>query len=137
MNSITIVGRLGQDPELRYTKDGKGIVEFSVATTRKIGDREETVWHRCVAFGESGEHYVSSFTKGKRVIVIGRLSTKEFEKKDGTKGSRTEIIVDEAGLSARFVNVFPENLDAVREIQHKVGKQMPQQQMFEGEEEPF
>lgn len=137
MNTITIVGRLGQDPELRYTKDGKSVVEFSVATTRKIGDREETVWHRCVAFGESGEHYVSSFGKGKRVIVIGRLSTKEFEKKDGTKGSRTEIVVDEAGLSARFINVFAENLDAVRQVADKVGRQMPKQQMFEDEEEPF
>lgn len=137
MNTITIVGRLGQDPELRFTKDGKNVVEFSVATTRKIGEREETVWHRCVAFGESGEHYVSSFAKGRRVIVIGRLSTKDFEKKDGTKGTRTEIIVDEAGLSSRYHNLLVENLDAVRQVQDRVGKQMPAQQMFEDEEQPF
>jgi single-strand DNA-binding protein len=137
MNTITIVGRLGQDPEMRFTKDGKAVAEWSVATTRKIGDKEETVWHRCVAFGDNAEHYAGSFSKGRRVIVIGRLSIKEFDKKDGTKGSRTEIIVDEAGLSARFVNLFVENLDAVRQVQDRVGKQMPQQQSFMDEEEPF
>lgn len=137
MNTITIIGRLGQDPELRFTKDGKEIVEFSVATTRKINDREDTVWHRCVAFGDSAQHYVSSFAKGRRVIVIGRLSTKEYEKKDGTKATRTELIVDEAGLSSRYHNLLVENLDAVRGVQGKVGRQMPQQQTFEDDEEPF
>jgi single-strand DNA-binding protein len=137
MNTITIVGRLGQDPEMRFTKDGKGVAEWSVATTRKIGDKEETTWHRCVAFGDSAEHYVASFAKGRRVIVVGRLSIKEFDKKDGTKGSRTEILVDEAALSARYANLFVENLDAVRQVQDRVGKQMPRQQSFMDEEEPF
>jgi len=136
MNTITIVGRLGQDPEMRFTKDGKAVAEWSVATTRKIGDKEETTWHRCVAFGDSAEHYVASFAKGRRVIVVGRLSIKEFDKKDGTKGSRTEILVDEAALSARYANLFVENLDAVRQVQDRVGKPMPAPQMFE-DEEPF
>lgn len=137
MNTITIIGRLGQDPELRFTKDGRAVAEWSVATTRKINDNEETTWHRCVAFGDNAEHYVSSFAKGRRVIVIGRYSTKEYTKKDGTKATRSEVIVDEAGLSARYANLLVENLDAVRQVQDRVGRPMPTQQSFEDEEDPF
>jgi single-strand DNA-binding protein len=103
MNNITIVGRLGRDPELRYATSGNAVAEFSVAVTRKPKDKEEeTVWFECVAFGEQAENYCASFTKGSRVIVIGRVEIKDYTSKDGVAKKKTQIVVDEAGLSSRW-----------------------------------
>lgn len=106
MNSITITGRVGRDPELRFTTAGKAIANFSVAVTRKAKDEEETTWFDCVAFGEQAEHYCASFPKGSRVIVIGRFEIKDYQNKDGEARKKHQIIVDEAGLSARWKNLL-------------------------------
>lgn len=103
MNHIYIAGRLGRDPELRFATSGTAVAEFSVAVTRRPKDKEEeTVWFECVAFGEQAENYCAAFTKGSRVIVIGRIEIKEYTSKDGVEKKKTQIVVDEAGLSSRW-----------------------------------
>lgn len=107
MNSITITGRVGRDPELRFASSGNAIANFSVAVTRKSKDKdEETTWFDCVAFGEQAEHYCASFPKGSRVIVIGRFEIKDYTTKDGEARKKHQIIIDEAGLSARWKNLL-------------------------------
>lgn len=103
MNSITIVGRIGRDPELRFATTGTAVADFSVAVTRRPKDKEEeTVWFECVAFGEQAENYCADFAKGTRVIVIGRIEIKEYTAKDGVQKKKTQIVVDEAGASSRW-----------------------------------
>lgn len=102
MNSITIVGNLGQDPELSFTQSGKAKVRFSVADTRKVGEEKETTWHRCVAWGEQAEQIAANISKGQRVIVTGRYKTDEYTTKTGEKRTQMEVLVDDCGPSYRF-----------------------------------
>lgn len=127
-----IVGRIGRDPELRFSASGMAVANFSVATTRKVNDKEETTWFDCVSFGEQAENYVSSFIKGSRVIVIGRIEIKEYTKKDGTEAKKTQIIVDEAGLSARWKRVLAENPEATEHVTKDLFKAFP-----DAVEDPF
>jgi len=102
MNNITIVGRIGRDPELRFTKDGKAVASFSVATDHGRDDNKKTTWHNVTAFGTLGENVASSLSKGARVIVSGRLDISDYDGKDGEKKKRVEIIADAVGRELRF-----------------------------------
>ena len=132
MNNIYIVGRIGRDPELRFSTSGMAVANFSVATTRKKNDAEETTWFDCVSFGEQAENYVASFPKGSRVIVIGRIEIKEYKKSDGTEAKKTQIIIDEAGLSARWKRLSAEATET-----NNVSVQNIQQAFPDAMEEPF
>ena len=99
VNKAIIVGNLGRDPEIRYTKGGSPVCQLSVATTRaytnKNNDRvEETEWHRIVVWGKSAEHCNNFLSKGRQVYVEGRIQTRSYEDKDGIKRYSTEIVSD-------------------------------------------
>lgn len=104
MNNITIVGRLGRDPELRFGKDGKPIANFSVATDYGRDENKKTSWHNVVCFGTLAENVTQSIGKGSRVIVSGRLDVSEYEK-DGEKKKKHELVADAVGLELRFDSV--------------------------------
>lgn len=105
MNTMTIVGRVGRDPEMRFTADGKPVVNFSVATDYGKHDKKRTSWHNVVAFGTLAENVAQSVFKGTRVIVAGRLDVSEYEGKDGDKKKKHEVIADAVGLELRFMAV--------------------------------
>lgn len=95
MNKVTIMGRLGQDPELRYTPNGQAVCNFSVATTERWKDdqgkpQERTEWHRIVVWGKSGENCAKFLRKGGRALIEGSLQTRSWEK-DGVTHYMTEI----------------------------------------------
>ena len=98
LNRVTIIGHLGQDPELRYLTNGQAVGRFSVATdesyTDKEGNRKErTEWHQVVLFGKMAETCEKYLAKGRLVYVEGRLRTREYEaKNNGGKRQRTEIV---------------------------------------------
>jgi len=97
VNKVILVGRLGADPEVRYTSDGKAVANFRMATstnfTNKSGEKsEKTEWHRLVAFGKLGEICGEYLSKGKQVYVEGRIQTRSWEDRDGTKKWTTEIV---------------------------------------------
>jgi single-strand DNA-binding protein len=110
---ITIVGSLGQDPEIRYGASGTAMVSFSVATTPRSFNRQtnawddgETLWTRCVAFKDLAENIGESLVRGSRVVVTGRLVAKSWDDKtSGEKRTATELIVDDVGASLRFATV--------------------------------
>ena len=97
VNKAIVLGRLGRDPETRYTQDGKAICSFSVATSEEWKDkqtgekRERTEWHNITAFGRLGEICGQYLSKGQQVYIEGRLQTDEYEK-DGIKRYSTKII---------------------------------------------
>lgn len=96
VNSVTIVGRVGQDPEVRYLPKGDAICNLSVATSKQWTDKqtgekkEKTEWHRIVLFGKTAELAGKWTKKGTVVYVRGELETREWEK-DGVKRYTTEI----------------------------------------------
>ena len=97
INKVILIGRLGADPEIRYTPSGAEVATFRIATseawTNKSGEKEErTEWHRIVAFGRLAEICGEYLNKGKQVYIEGRLRTRSWEDKDGNKRSTTEIV---------------------------------------------
>ena len=97
INKAIIIGRLGRDPEIRYTPDGRAVANFSIATSEEWTDKntgekqERTEWHRIVAFGRLGEICGEYLSKGRQVYVEGRIQTRSWEKDDITRYT-TEII---------------------------------------------
>ena len=101
INKAIIVGRLGRDPEVRYTPDGTAVANFSVATSEEWKDkstgekRERTEWHRVVAFRRLGEICGEYLSKGRQVYIEGRIQTRDWEDKDGVKRYTTEIVASQ------------------------------------------
>ncbi len=99
MNKIMLIGRLGKDPETRYTADGTPVCNFSMATSERYKGRdgnivEKTEWHDCVRFGPGAESLAEHLRKGSRVYVGGQVETKAWEK-DGQKYSKKQVKMTE------------------------------------------
>jgi single-strand DNA-binding protein len=98
VNKAILLGRLGQDPELRTTGGGQPVCNFTLATNESWFDKqanerkEKTTWHNIVAWGASGENCAKYLGKGSKVFVEGRIQTREWEDKDGNKRYTTEIV---------------------------------------------
>ena len=97
VNKALLIGRLGRDPEVRYTPDGTMVTNFTMATDEtykdKNGERvQKTEWHRIVAFGKLAEICGNYLVKGKLVFIEGRIQTRAWEDKEGVKRNTTEII---------------------------------------------
>jgi single-strand DNA-binding protein len=105
-STVTIVGNLTRDPELRFTAGGKGVASFGVAVGRRYqvnGEwQEKTSFFNVTAWDQLGENAAASLTKGARIIVTGRLEQREYETKEGEKRNVVEIIADELGPSLRW-----------------------------------
>lgn len=97
-NSVTLVGFLGRDPEVRVTANGTAVARFSVATTERFINgkgkkQEDTYWHTIVAWGKQAELVEKYLSKGSRVLVEGKLTYKDWEDKEGNKRTSTEIVL--------------------------------------------
>ena len=100
LNKVILIGRLGRDPEMRYTPSGKPVTSFSVATTRSWVNadgerREETEWFNVVAWGNLAEICKQCLSKGQQVYIEGRLQTRGWEDESGNKHYRTEVVANE------------------------------------------
>lgn len=107
-NTITLVGNVTRDPEVRYTPAGQAHTFFGLAVNRrwKKGDQweEQTSFFNVTAWRELAENVAESVKKGTRVVVTGRLEQREFEK-DGQKRSTVEVVADEVAPSLRWATV--------------------------------
>ncbi|MEN6317394.1 MAG: single-stranded DNA-binding protein [Syntrophaceae bacterium] len=99
VNRVLLIGRLGKDPEVRYTPDGMMVTNFTMATDEQRKDKngqkiQRTEWHRIVTFGKLAEICSTYLSKGKLIFIEGRIQTRSWEDKDGNKRSTTEIIAN-------------------------------------------
>ena len=98
LNHITIMGRLTRDPELRRTGSGVAVASFSVAVDRDFGRNEngekETDFIDCVAWRNTAEYISKYFTKGRMIVVSGRLQIRSWTDKDGNKRRTAEVVAD-------------------------------------------
>lgn len=98
INKVMLIGRLGKDPEVRYTPSGASVANFSIATSEEWKDKEtgekqeRTEWHRIVAWRRLGEICGEYLRKGSQVYIEGRLQTRSWEDRDGNKRYTTEIV---------------------------------------------
>jgi single-strand DNA-binding protein len=100
VNKVILVGNLGRDPEIRYTRDGTAVANLNLATTDTWNDangqkQERTEWHRVVAWGKLAEIAKEYLGKGRQVYIEGRLQTRSWEDKDGNKRYTTEVRADQ------------------------------------------
>lgn len=107
--TITVVGNLTADPDLRFTPSGAAVANFTVASTPRVYDRQSGEWKdgdalflRCNIWREAAENVAESLTRGSRVIVTGRLRQRSFETREGEKRTVYEVEVDEIGPSLRY-----------------------------------
>lgn len=103
VNKVILIGRLGKDPEVRYTQGGQPVANFSVATeeswTDKNGVRQsETTWHQVVAWNRLAEMAGQYLKKGRLVYIEGRIQHRQWEDQSGAKRWTTEIIMNDLGL---------------------------------------
>ncbi len=98
INKAILVGRLGGDPEVRYTPSGVAVANFNIATSEAGKDKdtgekkERTEWHRIVAWRKLGEICGEYLSKGRQVYIEGRIQTRSWEDRDGNKRYTTEIV---------------------------------------------
>ena len=108
-NTITVVGNLTRDPELRYTQSGKATVTVGIAVNRRYqvnGEwQEQTSYMNVVAWDQLAENIAASLTKGARILVTGRLDIREYEARDGGKRTAVDIVADEIGPTLRWATV--------------------------------
>ncbi|MGW4640778.1 single-stranded DNA-binding protein [Sphaerisporangium sp. NPDC004334] len=107
--TITIIGNLTADPELRYTQTGTAVAGFSIASSSRTYNKQLEQWEdgealflRCSAWRDLGEHVAASLTRGTRVIASGRLCMRTYDTTDGERRTVYEMTVDEIGPSLRF-----------------------------------
>ena len=93
---LIIIGNLGSNPEQRFTPSGDPVTTFSVATSRKYGEKDETTWFRVSVWGKQAESCNQYLHKGSKVLVEGRLKAEPpvFQKKDGTWASSYEVTAE-------------------------------------------
>jgi single-strand DNA-binding protein len=112
VNKVILIGRLGKDPEVRYTPSGQAVANFSMATsenwTGKDGQKQErTEWHRIVVWGRLAELCKDYLRKGRQVYIDGKLQTRDWDDKDGKKRYTTEIIAN----TVQFLGSAPDKVE--------------------------
>ncbi len=100
VNKAILIGRLGKDPEVRYTPDGTMVTNFNLATDEQWKDKsgekvQKTEWHRIITFGKLAEICGNYLVKGKLIFIEGRIQTRSWEDKDGVKRFTTEIVASD------------------------------------------
>ncbi len=100
VNKVILVGRLGADPEIRYTPSGAAVANFTLATSENWKDKdgnkqEKTEWHKIVVFSKLAEICGQYLNKGKQIYIEGRIQTRQWEDRDGNKKYTTEIVANQ------------------------------------------
>jgi single-strand DNA-binding protein len=132
LNRVQLIGNLTRDPELRYTPQGTAVCSFSIATNRSwttdSGEKkDEADFHRIVAWNKLAELCSQFLTKGRKVYVEGRLSTRNWTGQDGSQRSTTEVIISDMILldsSARTIKT-EEEPEGVEETAEKLDEELP------------
>lgn len=132
VNKVILIGRLGADPEIRYTLDGKPVSTFRIATNEvfiKNGEKVTiTEWHRLVAFGKLAEICGEYLSKGSKIYVEGKLRTRKFEDKQGQLRYITEILVQTLQILDRkgeSLSLEENKNNALKEVEVDLEEELP------------
>ena len=116
-NTVTIIGNLTRDPELRYTPNGQTVASFGMAVNRRWQNRQTQEWEEQTSFFDIkawaglAENIAESLTRGTRVIVTGRLEQRSWENDNGEKRSKVEVVADEVAPSLRWATAQVQKIE--------------------------
>jgi single-strand DNA-binding protein len=116
-NTVTLVGNITRDPEIRYTPSGQTVATFGLAVNRRWQNRQTQEWEEQVSFfdvkcwSQMAENVAESVTRGTRVIVSGRLEQRSWETDNGEKRSKVEVVADEVAPSLRWATAQVQKID--------------------------
>lgn len=114
-NSVTLIGNLTRDPELRFTNTGRPVASFGLAVNRRymVNNewQEQTSFFNVTAWGDLGENAAATLQKGSRAIVFGRLEQREYENREGEKRTIVEVVADEVAPSLRWARATIERTE--------------------------
>jgi single-strand DNA-binding protein len=146
VNKVLLIGRLGNNPEIRYTNTGTAVANFNLATSESWNDKtgqkqERTEWHRVVVWGKLAELCEKYLAKGRQCFVEGRLQTRSWDDKDGNKRYTTEIVANTVQFLGTAAGASAPNASAGMGagMSEPAGGDMPQVQesAFTEDEIPF
>ena len=126
-NSVSVVGNLTREPELRFTPSGQATATFGIAVNRNWTDRqsqerrESTSFFDVVCWGTLAENAATSLTRGTRVVVTGRLDQRSWETQEGERRSKVEITAEEIAPSLRWATVHVTKERATQPREHQRG----------------
>lgn len=133
-STVTVVGNLTRDPELRYTTGGQAVVNLGLAVSRRYQTngqwQEQTSFLDVTAWGTLGENVAASIQKGARVIVSGRLEQRSWETQEGEKRSKVEIVADEIGAALRWATVEVTRNERTQAGESNYGDNLPPEEPF-------
>jgi len=135
MNRIELIGRLGRDAELALTKNGANVLKFSLAVSRKVGDKFETDWFNVVTYGERARKWKEQATRGAEAMVIGEMTFRQYQGRDGQQKTWAEVNAH----TVRFM-VSPRREEHFQSDQGFAPQQASQEQLqpaFTEEDLPF
>jgi len=135
VNTVTIHGTVGKEPEMKVSNGGTSMLTFSVADNYGKDDKKKTTWHNILVFGNLADNVANTLNKGDSVLIVGRIEEEEFTKKDGTKGYARKVIAEEVGASCRWSAWVKDQSDKVVARTGMVGRNMNSPML--GDEEPF
>ena len=116
-NTVTLVGNVTRDPELRYTPSGQAVATFGLAVNRRWQNRQTNDWEEQVSFfdvkcwAQMAENVGESVQKGSRVVVSGRLEQRSWETDNGDKRSKVEVVADEIAPSLRWATAQVQKIE--------------------------
>jgi single-strand DNA-binding protein len=116
LNRCEFIGRLGKDPEVRYSAAGDAICNFSIAVGSKYGEKESTEWVRIVTFKKLAGICGDFLRKGSQVYIAGRMTTRKWQNKDGVDQYTTEVVADQMQMLGGKSESAAEKPDAYRQI---------------------
>lgn len=99
INKVWLLGRMTKDVELRHTNSGKAVGTFTVAVDNGYGDNKTTDFINCVAWEKTAEFIKNWFTKGRMIVLVGRIASRSWESEDGRKNYVTEVVVNEVSFA--------------------------------------
>lgn len=139
LNRVQLIGNLTRDPELRYTPSGAAVCSFSIATNRNwttdTGEKKEEVeFHRIVSWNKLAELCSQFLTKGRKVFVEGRLTTRSWTAQDGTQKQTTEIVISDMILLDSRGNQEAKPVAPVSEPDEEVAEEAPKKAVKKEEE---
>jgi single-strand DNA-binding protein len=145
INKVILIGRLGADPEIRYTLDGKPVATFRIATNEVIiknGEKEIlTEWHRIVAFGRLAEICGEYLSKGTQVYIEGKLRTRKFEDRQGNQRYITEIVANTLQILERksASNSEPKEISSIQGFKNTLEEPLEdlEENLLDEEDIPF
>ena len=110
-NKVILIGHLTRDPQLSYTPNQTAVCDIGIAVNHKYGDKEDTCFIDCTSFGKSADNMMKFFSKGRAILIEGRLHLEQWTSQDGSKRQKHKVIIERWGFADKQEQTEPQRTD--------------------------